>query len=285
MQDIIPTCETIQKQRMRFDSTFKSLFALGFLLSSVVAGAGEWQPRRLLEFTGDSCQAWETSAAPAAGYAEAEASQSEIMFRGTQIGTRFHLQVDEAYRVELDVLDRSGRPTRFVGSLYNSFGDPLVLVALDSDCELQVARRLRYSENGQAISIESLGAALAPQGEPDWLNPPLQFIERTVDKAPKRAGDAPPLRVGMVDSGVNYRLPEINRRLARDENGRLIGFDFWEMDDLPFDAHPVDSGFFVQRHGTRTASLLLREAPAIELVPYRYPRPDMSRMRDMSGRG
>jgi hypothetical protein len=269
----------IQKRFMRFDSAFKPLVALGFLLPYMIAGAGEWQPRRLLAFTGDSCQAWEATAAPAAGYAEAKASQSDITFRGTQIGTRFHLQVDEAYRVELDVINRSGRPTRFVGSLYNSFGDPLVLVALDSDCEQQVARQIRYSENGQAISIVSLDAALAPRGEPDWLNPPLLFVERADDKALKHPGDATPLRVGMVDSGVNYRLPEINRRLARDENDRLIGFDFWEMDDLPFDAHPVDSGFFVQRHGTRTASLLLREAPGIELVPYRYPRPDMSRMQ------
>jgi len=83
----------------------------------------------------------------------------------------------------------------------------------------------------------------------------------------------------MVDSGVNYRLPEINRRLARDSDGQLIGYDFWDMDDLPYDAHPVNSGFFLQRHGTRTASLLLRESPAVELVPYRYPRPDMSRMQ------
>jgi hypothetical protein len=279
MQDIIPACGIIQKRFMRFDSAFKPLVALGFLLPYMIAGAGEWQPRRLLAFTGDSCQAWEATAAPAAGYAEAKASQSDITFRGTQIGTRFHLQVDEAYRVELDVINRSGRPTRFVGSLYNSFGDPLVLVALDSDCEQQVARQIRYSENGQAISIVSLDAALAPRGEPDWLNPPLLFVERADDKALKHPGDATPLRVGMVDSGVNYRLPEINRRLARDENDRLIGFDFWEMDDLPFDAHPVDSGFFVQRHGTRTASLLLREAPGIELVPYRYPRPDMSRMQ------
>jgi hypothetical protein len=83
----------------------------------------------------------------------------------------------------------------------------------------------------------------------------------------------------MVDSGVNYLLPEINRRLARDADNQLIGYDFWDMDALPFDAHPVNSGFFLQRHGTRTASLLLREAPGIELVPYRYPRPDMSRMQ------
>jgi hypothetical protein len=225
MQDIIPACGIIQKRFMRFDSAFKPLVALGFLLPYMIAGAGEWQPRRLLAFTGDSCQAWEATAAPAAGYAEAKASQSDITFRGTQIGTRFHLQVDEAYRVELDVINRSGRPTRFVGSLYNSFGDPLVLVALDSDCEQQVARQIRYSENGQAISIVSLDAALAPRGEPDWLNPPLLFVERADDKALKHPGDATPLRVGMVDSGVNYRLPEINRRLARDENDRLIGFD------------------------------------------------------------
>ena len=82
----------------------------------------------------------------------------------------------------------------------------------------------------------------------------------------------------MLDSGIDYRLPEINRRLARDRQGRLVGYDFWDMDSLPFDAHPLNNGFFVQRHGTRTASLLLREAPGIELVPYRYPRPDMSRM-------
>jgi hypothetical protein len=235
----------------------------------MIAGAGEWQPRRLLAFTGDSCQAWEATAAPAAGYAEAPASKSDITFRGTQIGTRFHLQVDEAYRVELDVIDRSGRPTRFVGSLYNRFGDPLVLVALDSDCELQVARQIRYSENGQAISIESLDAALAPQGEPDWLNPPLLFVERAADKALKHPGDATPLRVGMVDSGVNYRLPEINRRLARDENNRLIGFDFWEMDDLPFDAHPVNSGFFVQRVAAVARSARYR-AGALSLSPARH---------------
>jgi len=59
----------------------------------------------------------------------------------------------------------------------------------------------------------------------------------------------------------------------------VIGYDFWEMDALPYDSHPINSGFFVQRHGTRSASLLLREAPGVELVPYRYPRPDMSRMQ------
>lgn len=245
---------------------------------SLGAVAAEWQPDRLLEFSVESCRGWEASAAPAQGYSAEPANKSNITFREAQIGTRFRLQVDAMAKVELDVIDRSGRPTRFVGSLYNTYGDPLVLVALDSDCVLQVARQINYTEHGQATDIVTLDRNLAPQGEPDWLNPPLEFIEREA-RALKHPGDATPLRVGMVDSGVNYRLPEINRRLARDDDNLLIGYDFWDMDDLPFDAHPVDSGFFVQRHGTRAASLLLREAPAIELVPYRYPRPDMSRMQ------
>ena len=119
----------------------------------------------------------------------------------------------------------------------------------------------------------TLDEQLRPVGERDWLNPPISF------DAPVSAQEgAVPVRVGMVDSGVNYQLAEIRDRLARDADGNLVGYDFWEMDDQPYDSHPVNAGFFVQRHGTRTASIVMREAPTVEVVPYRYPRPDMSRM-------
>lgn len=88
------------------------------------------------------------------------------------------------------------------------------------------------------------------------------------------------IRVALVDSGVNYQLPLINQHLARDDDGALIGYDFWDMDALPFDSHPTERAV-VQRHGTRTASILIREAPFAELVPYRYPRPDMNRMANL----
>jgi len=264
---------------MGFGPVFKILLGVGVCMFSLAVAADEWQPRRLLEFSVDSCRGWEENAAPAQGYSDESVNQSDIRFREARIGTRFRLQVEAMATVELEVIDRGGQPSRFVGSLYNSFGDPLVLIALDSNCVLQVARQINYTEHGQATSVVTLDQDLVPQGGPDWLNPPLVQIEREAGKALKHPGDATPLRVGMVDSGVNYLLPEINRRLARDNDNRLIGYDFWDMDDLPYDAHPVNSGFFVQRHGTRTASLLLREAPAIELVPYRYPRPDMSRMQ------
>jgi hypothetical protein len=251
---------------------------LGLLLWSTAVVANGWPAARLLAFTDASCRGWGATAAPASGYASAPITQSDLRFGETVVGRRYRVPVDDNALVELDVVERGDRPVRFVASLYHEFGDPLLLISLSPDCNLQLARRLNYSEQGQALNIESLDATLQPVGEPDWLNPPLEFIPRSEPAPRKQPGDTAPVRVGMVDSGVNYRLAEINRRLARDADGKLIGYDFWEMDDLPFDSQPVDSGFFVQRHGTRTASLLLREAPGIELVPYRYPRPDMSRM-------
>ncbi len=229
----------------------------------------------LLEFARDSCRGWEANAAPAAGYARDAISESPVYFRDNRVGTRYRFDAGDGLRFELEMIERGGRPSRFIGSMFNDFGDPLMLIALDRDCLIQVARRIDYSINGQAIELVTLDDELLPRGDPEWLNPPFEFVEReTGDRT-----EAEPLRVGLVDSGVNYLLPEINRRLARDGRGELVGYDFWDMDRQPFDAHPVDSGFFVQRHGTRTAALLLREAPGIELVPYRYPRPDMSRMQ------
>jgi hypothetical protein len=255
---------------------------LGLLAAFTAAEAQDWTAARLLAFADDSCRGWEETAAPASGYASAEISITDLRFGEVVVGRRYRVPVANNALVELDVVERAQRPVRFVASLYHESGDPLLLISLASDCSLQAGRQLNYSRQGQALNIVSLDVDLEPVGEPDWLNPPLQFIERVAPPPLKHPGDSMdsmPLRVAMVDSGVNYRLAEINRRLARDGSGQLIGYDFWEMDALPYDSHPVNSGFFVQRHGTRTASLLLREAPGIELVAYRYPRPDMSRMQ------
>jgi subtilisin family serine protease len=79
---------------------------------------------------------------------------------------------------------------------------------------------------------------------------------------------------------VNYLLPEIATRLARDNNGKALGRDLWDDDGRPFDGDTGRSPFFPIRHGTPVASLLIAEAPAVRLLPIRYPRPDMTRMAE-----
>ncbi len=148
-------------------------------------------------------------------------------------------------------------------------GTPEVFVVVDGRCRVRAARRIERAEDG-SHRIVALDGSLRPGARSEPGNPP-------VPAGPVEDG----IRVALVDSGVDYTLPVISGRLARDGGGALIGYDFWDLDSRPFDANPARSVFFPQRHGTRTASILLAEAPQAVLVPYRYPRVDMTRMRDL----
>ena len=156
---------------------------------------------------------------------------------------------------------------------------PRLLLIVAADCTLRAARKLEYANTGAPHTLFELDVELQILSEQP-LNPPVPSIGDLPAASGSASGatSSPRLRIAMIDSGVNYLLPDIASRLARDDEGRLIGYDYWDDDARPFDAHPARSPFFIQRHGTRTASLLLREAPDVDLVPYRYPRPDMSRM-------
>jgi len=179
---------------------------------------------------------------------------------------------------------------------------PVELWVFDGECALRDRRRRVYehsqdpqSSAGQAVANASstavavlvLDTETGAMRNVDALNPAVPPLDAMPSAAmqsqPNNAtpDQLPPVRVALVDSGVNYLLPVINQRLARHADGSLVGYDFWDQDERPFDAHLARSAFHVSRHGTRTASVLLREAPFVELVPYRYPRPDMSRMRDL----
>lgn len=76
--------------------------------------------------------------------------------------------------------------------------------------------------------------------------------------------------VAIIDSGVNYTLPAIANRLARNEKGQIVGYDFHDEDKLPYDLVPGQKPNSGRHHGTRVAGIFLREAPTARLVPYRY---------------
>ena len=144
---------------------------------------------------------------------------------------------------------------------------PELLVVAGADCAVRYGRQLVYSPDGRARELRFLRADLSDSGAGELLDAPIPA-------APDPGGVA----VAHVDSGVNYLLPGIAARLARDADGAALGYDWWDLDARPFDQNPARSPFFPQRHGTRTASLLLEEAPYARLIPYRYPRADMGRM-------
>ena len=153
---------------------------------------------------------------------------------------------------------------------------PALTVTAGPDCRIVEGRRLRYGPYGRAQAVELLDGDFAPTGASELLNPPLP---------PARAdlpfGPPGPVTVALVDTGVNYLLPEIAAALARGADGRMLGYDYWDLDPLPFDSDTSRSPYYPERHGTRIASLLLREAPGIRLVPYRLARKNLTRMADL----
>lgn len=78
------------------------------------------------------------------------------------------------------------------------------------------------------------------------------------------------LAVALIGSGVNYVLPMLAHRLARDGEGDIVGLDFIDRDNRPFDvAGPESSPGGVRPHGTTLASVLLDGDAVGRLVPVR----------------
>jgi subtilisin family serine protease len=76
--------------------------------------------------------------------------------------------------------------------------------------------------------------------------------------------------VALVDTGVNYTLPQIATRLARDGEGDIIGVDLIDRDNKPFDDTPAGTEPVGAAHGTLLASAMLQQ-PGVRLVPLRAP--------------
>ncbi len=147
----------------------------------------------------------------------------------------------------------------YVTTLYQSGAMrlPHLLARADGGCAIHTARVLTYDGWGRPEWLQDADERLRPVGQREPLNPPVP------------AGDDPPgIPIGVVDSGVNYLLPEIASRLARDPGGQIFGYDYWDLDRRPFDVEPTSDPFFPDHHGTAVASILLEEAPVAKLVPY-----------------
>ena len=204
-----------------------------------------------------------------------ELSREPLRVREREVGTRHSLMLPDGARIRLDRLEPGGVRRRVMASYAEPTGSasrPVLLAIADGACNVVAGRRIDYHDDGMARSIAYVDPSLERAARMEPLNPPVPPVPGA------RRTATPGTRVALVDSGVNYLLPEIATRLARDARGGLVGFDFWDLDTHPFDANPARSAFHPQRHGTRTASLILEEAPVAALVPYRYPRHHMSRM-------
>ncbi|MEM9441756.1 MAG: S8 family serine peptidase [Pseudomonadota bacterium] len=143
---------------------------------------------------------------------------------------------------------------------------PELQAMADGGCHLQAGRRIVRSPSGITL-LEQLDSDLETVRWTETLEAPWPV-----------ANDLAGPRVALIDSGLAYDLPIYRDRLARTPNGMPLGYDFWDDDPLPYDGDTSRSPFLPIRHGSAVASILVREAPMAALIPFRYPRPDMTQM-------
>ncbi len=164
-----------------------------------------------------------------------------------------------------------GQVRRFTASFHEIDGRglrPRILAVADGNCNIQSGRRIVREQPRPETKLEHLDRDLRT----------VKWTE-TLETAWLDGRNPGGLRVALVDSGLAYDLPIFRDRLARGPDGEPLGHDFWDNDPWPYDGDMSRGPFFPIRHGTAVASVLVREAPSAALIPFRYPRPDMSRMR------
>lgn len=160
-------------------------------------------------------------------------------------------------------------PLTFV-DLFTGAGDalPSLRGVVSGNCRIVGGREIVYGSGPQPLHIKHLDRNLQPTGK------------RLAVNEPTPRGEARScVKVGVLDNGVNYTLPELRRKMAFDSQGKMLGLDVWENDNRPFDygynakAHnPMRSAFNPNRHGTMVASVVAQYGSENTcLVPVRYP--------------
>ncbi len=182
------------------------------------------------------------------------------------------LALPGADEISIERRQAAGRLRQFRASYFARIDDelaPRLLAIADGGCTIQSAREIRQAEHPW-FYLDQLDGDLTT----------LRWSETL--QAPWPEGSDPGgVRVALVDSGLAYDMNLFRDRLARDPKGVPLGYDYWDLDPWPYDGDVSRSPFLPIRHGTAVASVLVREAPDATLIPFRYPRPDMSHMADI----
>jgi hypothetical protein len=192
--------------------------------------------------------------------------------RGPATRLQFIFQTDQKMTAKLWTIFMSGRLRAMRGEILQG-ETPLSLSVFTRDCMMIETRQITYLDDGrmQYVTIRRNGKP----ADKIWINPPSIWPKALVKSKPNQH-----LRVGHIDSGIDYRRPALQQHLIYDQAGALVARDMWDGDNLPFDASFAQSPFYPQSHGSYVVDVLHQSGVGFQLLPLRYPRPDMALMGD-----
>ncbi|MDC3293035.1 S8 family serine peptidase [Alphaproteobacteria bacterium] len=192
--------------------------------------------------------------------------------RGRATRLQFIFKTDQKMTAKLWTILMSGRLRAMRGEILQG-ETPLSLSVFTRDCVMIETRQITYLDDGrmQYVTIRRNGKP----ADKIWINPPSIRPKAAAKSKPKQH-----LRIGHIDSGIDYRRPAFQQYLIYDQAGALVARDMWDGDKLPFDASLAQGPFYPQSHGSYVVDILHQSGVGFQLLPLRYPRPDMALMSD-----
>ena len=147
---------------------------------------------------------------------------------------------------------------------------PVIQLRLDKKCNFQNIRLIQYKKN-KPNKILTINRNFKDIIKKEDLNPPLPSnLKKTNNNL-----------IALVDTGVNYTLKKLKNNIAINNEGKLLGYDFWDEDEFPFDNDPRRNPFYPRHHGTTIFSVLKNEAPDIKTAIYRFPALQMCKFKNL----
>ena len=147
---------------------------------------------------------------------------------------------------------------------------PFIQLRLDKKCNFQNIRLIQYKQN-KPNKILTINRNFKDILKKEDLNPPLPSnLKKTNNNL-----------IALVDTGVNYTLKKLKNYIAINNEGKLLGYDFWDEDEFPFDNDPRRNPFYPRHHGTTIFSVLKNEAPDIKTAIYRFPALQMCKFKNL----
>ena len=185
-----------------------------------------------------------------------------------------HLQLftnkSEQITLKLKPLYRSNKVQKIIFTFFKVPNRPILEIRSNKNCVIKSIRKITYNQKLIPDEIHTLNVSNYKIDNIKYLNPKLPKLE---NKNKKNI-------IALIDTGINYSLERFHRNIAVKDN-KLLGFDFWDNDEKPFDSDPRQNPFYPRHHGTTVFSVIAKDAPNSFIAPYRFPALDMCKFKEL----
>jgi hypothetical protein len=184
----------------------------------------------------------------------------------------FHLftnQIDGQI-LQIRTLFRSNQIQKKIFTYFKKLEIPFIEIRSDKNCNIQTIRKIIYNSKLKPQEIHSISTSKYKINSIKYLNP----------KLPNFDTDSKKNIIALIDTGINYTLKILQPNIAVKDK-KILGFDFWDNDDKPFDSDPRQSPFYPRHHGTTVFSILAKDAPNSFIAPYRFPALNMCKFKEL----